>query len=64
MYSPRLYKYKDSYVLYIPITVHAFGSVLLTHTHDVSAPWVRHGTFEPFFCHSLSKLWAKLYNLV
>ena len=56
MYSPRLYKYKDSYVLYIPITGHAFGSVLLTHTllvlthtHDVSAPWVRHGTFVPFF---------------
>ena len=47
MYSPRLYKYRDSYVLYIPLpTVHAFGSVLLTHTllvqthiHDVSAPW-------------------------
>ena len=45
MYSPRLYKYRDSYVLYIP-TVHAFGSVLFTHTilvqthtHDVSAPW-------------------------
>ena len=44
MYSPRLYKYRDSYVLYIPL-VHAFGSVLLTHTvlvqthiHDVSAP--------------------------
>ena len=44
MYSPRLYKHRDSYVLYIP-TVHAFGSLLLTHTilvqtniHDVSAP--------------------------
>ena len=24
MYSPRLYKYRDSYVLYIP-TVHGFG---------------------------------------
>ena len=46
MYSPRLYKYRNSYALYIP-TVHAFGSVLLTHTllvqthlHDVSASWV------------------------
>ena len=44
MYSPRLYKYRDSYVLYTP-TVHAFGSVLLTHTvlvqthiQKVSAP--------------------------
>ena len=43
MYSPRLYKYRDSYVIYKP-TVHTFGSVLLTHTllvqthiHDVSA---------------------------
>ena len=42
--SPRLYKYRDSYVLYIP-TVHTFSSVLLTHTllvqthiDDVSAP--------------------------
>ena len=31
MYSPRLYKYRDSYVLYIP-TVQAFGSLLLTQT--------------------------------
>ena len=31
MYSPRLYKYRDSYVLYIP-TVHTFGSVFLIHT--------------------------------
>ena len=44
MYSPRLYKYRDSYVLYKP-TVHTFGSVNLTHTllvqthtHDISAP--------------------------
>ena len=44
MYSPRLYKYQDSYVLYIP-TVHTFGTVNFTysfgtdtHTHDVSAP--------------------------
>ena len=44
MYSPRHYKYGDSYVLYIP-TVRAFGSVNFTHTllvqthiHDVSAP--------------------------
>ena len=43
----RLYKYQDSFVLFIP-TVH--GSVLLTHTllvqtniHDVSAPWIGHG---------------------
>ena len=47
MYSPRLYKYRDYYILHIP-TVHAFGLVLLTHTllaqthtHDVSAPWSR-----------------------
>ena len=40
------HKCRDSYVLYI-LKVHAFGSVLLTHTllvqthtHDVSAPWV------------------------
>ena len=46
MYSPRLYKYLDSYVLYIP-TVHAFGSVLLSHTllvqthiHNVSGPCI------------------------
>ena len=45
MYSPRLYKERDSYVLYIP-TVHAFGSLSLTntllvqtHKHNVSAPW-------------------------
>ena len=51
MYSPRLYKYRDSYVLYIP-TVHAFGSVSLTHTllvkthiHDVSAPWFKYSSF-------------------
>ena len=32
MYSPRLYKYRDLYVLYIP-TVHTFfGSVNFTHT--------------------------------
>ena len=47
MYSPRdprLYKYRDSYVLYIP-KVHAFDSLLLKHTllvqthiHYVSAP--------------------------
>ena len=44
MSSPKLYKYWDSYVLYIP-TVHAFGSVSFTHTllvqthpHVVSVP--------------------------
>ena len=44
MYSPKLYKYRDFYVLYIP-TVHAFGWLLLTltllkqtHIHDVFAP--------------------------
>ena len=31
MNSPRMYKYRDSYVLYIP-KVHTFCSVLLTHT--------------------------------
>ena len=52
MYSPRLYKYQDSYIpevfLYIP-KVYAFGSVfprrylleyslhVHPHTHDVSA---------------------------
>ena len=43
MYSPRLFKYRDSYVLYIP-TVHAFGSVSL-HTLF----WYRHThmTFPP-----------------
>ena len=47
MYSPRLYKYRDSYVLYIP-TVHAFGSVFLTHTLLVQThtwrfcPWYFH----------------------
>ena len=44
MYSPWLYKYRDSCVLYIP-TAHAFGSVkfthtllVQTHTHDVAPP--------------------------
>ena len=37
MFSPRLYKYRDSYILYIP-TVHTFGTVNFTHSHDVSAP--------------------------
>ena len=44
MYSYRLFKYRDSYVMYIP-TVHTFGTVNFTHTllvqthpHDVSAP--------------------------
>ena len=49
MYSPRLYKYRNSYVLYIPI-VHAFGSLLLTHNlwysqtniHDDSALWTKY----------------------
>ena len=43
MYSPRLYKERDSYVLYIP-TVHAFGSLSLTNTF-----WYRHTnmTFPP-----------------
>ena len=47
MYSSRLYKYRDSYVLFIP-TVHAFGSLKLTHTllvqthtHDVPPPLVQ-----------------------
>ena len=45
MYSPRVQKYRDSYVLYIPTVVHTFGSVNFTHTllvqtniNDVSAP--------------------------
>ena len=47
MYSPRLYKYRDSYVLYKPI-VHTFGTVTL-HTLF----WYRHThkTFPPLdFC--------------
>ena len=38
MYSPRLYKYQDSYIIYKP-TVHTFGMVTLhtlflyRHTH-------------------------------
>ena len=46
MYSLRLYKYRDSYVLYTP-TVQLFSSLLHTHTllvkthkHDVSAPGI------------------------
>ena len=47
MYSPKLYKYRDAYALFIP-RVHTIGSVFLTHTllvqthtHDVSTPWIR-----------------------
>ena len=49
MYSPRLYKYRDSYVLYIPtvLTVHAFGSVLLTHTLWYRHTRHTHMTFPP-----------------
>ena len=41
-FSPRLYKYRESFVLYIP-TVHAFGSVLHTvfwqrHTYMTCPP--------------------------
>ena len=46
MYSLRLYKYRDSYVLYT-LTVQLFSPLLHTHTlllqthkHDVSAPCV------------------------
>ena len=46
MYSPRLYKYRDSYVLYKP-TVHTFGTVTL---HKLF--WYRHThmTFPPPDC--------------
>jgi len=44
MYSPSLYKYRDSYVLYIP-TVHTFGSVFLTHTLLVQTH--THMTYPP-----------------
>ena len=61
MYSPRLYKYLDSYVLYT-YTVHAFGSVVLTHTllvqthtHDVSAPCSQR-------CYSLIHIMEQLKN--
>ena len=46
MYSPRQYKYRDSYVycIYLQYAVRTFGSVnfthtllVQTHTHDVSA---------------------------
>ena len=43
MYSPRLYKYRDSYVLYIP-TVHNFGTgKLYTHSFGTDT----HTTFPP-----------------
>ena len=45
MYTLRLYKYRDSYVLYT-LTEQLFSPLLHTHTllvqthkHDVSAPW-------------------------
>ena len=48
IYSPRLYKYRDSYVLY-KSTVHTFSTVnfthtllVETHTHDIYAPWIKH----------------------
>ena len=44
IYPPRLYKYRDSYVLYI-LTVHAFGSVNFTHTLLVQTH--THMTFPP-----------------
>ena len=54
MYSLRLYKYRDSYVLCI-LTVHAFGSVLHTHTlliethiHEISAPCTVHLMYITF----------------
>ena len=38
MYSPRLYKYRDSYALYIP-TVNLTNTLLVqTHTHEVPPP--------------------------
>ena len=53
VYFPRLYKYRDSYVLYIPL-VNAFGSLFLTHTllvqthtDDVSAPCTEVVIFRP-----------------
>ena len=44
MYSPRLYKYRDSYVLY-KLKVHTFGTVSFTH----ALFWYRHThmTFSP-----------------
>ena len=45
MYSPRLYKYRDSYVLQnLQYTTHLWYGILThtllvqTHTYDVSAP--------------------------
>ena len=43
MYSPRLFKYRDSYVLYKP-TVHTFGTVSL---HTLFWYWHTHMTFPP-----------------
>ena len=51
MYSPRLYKYRDSYELYIP-TTHAFGSLLLIHTllvTDMTFPPPDSGSI-PYYC--------------
>ena len=44
MYSPKLYKYRDAYALYIP-RVHTIGSVFLTHTLLVQTH--THMTFPP-----------------
>ena len=43
MYSTRLYKYRDSYVLYIP-TVHPFRLVLLPHSFGTDT---QTGHFRP-----------------
>ena len=67
MYSSRLYKYRDSYVLYTP-TVHTFGSVnftttllVQTHAHDVSAPCIIRTLL--FIIHGTPCINAVLYSL-
>ncbi len=69
MYSPRLYKYLDSYVLYRS-TVHAFGSVLLSHTllvqthiHDVSGPCIiKHTLLICLFVKTAESTPGKVYE--
>ena len=60
MYSSRLYKYRDSYVLYIP-TVHTFGTLTL-HTLF----WYRHPhmTFPPTFLSDLHSTGDNAFTII
>jgi len=68
MYSPRLYKYRDSSELYIP-TVHTFGLInfahtllVQTHTHDVPSPWIfRNLLFINIFKYLLTIIYSKKF---